>query len=313
MRTDRQSGCRSGVCIHLGSLGWGRLPTATKRYRAADVKMWTMRRGASLALMSTIAVLLTGVAAISQIYALSETSRGTVLWSDREAYLILDITREGDHVSYLRYPWVLFKNHLGGFMAVEPVEDQRWYLTSIRVASSGLERHALKVPERPPGIGPDLLTPLQGRVYANCPFLAGSPSPVPHGLCWLNGGHFERATSAEELRLDGINSLTAADIDHGKRGVWRDDYFVGDPYRKPEGGERLWSKRTFRTGSDSRNLTIGVGREFTIAITVSGSNSPAGGAISIDLLRPGRVAERIWAFKARHAIVSRTEYAQAFH
>ncbi|HUB77772.1 MAG TPA: hypothetical protein VMB03_03195, partial [Bryobacteraceae bacterium] len=102
------------------------------------------------------------------------------------------------------------------------------------------------------------------------------------------------------------------EVDHGMRGIWRDDHFEEDPGRKAKDGEELWSKRIFMTGSDNRSLTIEVGHEFNIVINMSGSSWPAGGAISIDLLRPGRDSERVWNFKARHANVSRVEYRQVF-
>ncbi len=217
-----------------------------------------------------------------KIYNLRERAGGSVLWNADEAYLFIFVTREGLPVSFLRYPWFFIKGRLG---AVDLPDDESRSLVVMRVTSSGVEHHPVKVEGREPASGPGMFTPLEGRIYANYPALGG--------LCWWAGDHFEQATQEERLRLDGIDRLTVPDIDNG------------------EGG---WSRRGFGIGPVDNTFRIEVGEEFGLSVTdvAPTPNGTGNGSVSIDLLYPGKAPKRIWEFDARMALVSRTEYQHIF-
>lgn len=177
--------------------------------------------------MIAVAILAAAIASW-KIYFLREYTHGDVLWNASEAYLFMGVSREGLHVSCLRYPWVFVQGYLG---AAESPDDGHGSLIVIRVTSSGVEHHVLKLEDRTPGSGPGFITPLDGRIYANYPALGG--------LCRWAGDHFERATQEERRRLDGISRLTVLDIDNGENG---------------------WSKRGFPNGLTDYKFTSRGGR-----------------------------------------------------
>ena len=235
--------------------------------------------------MIVIAILVATMVTIAscKIYFLRENSGGYVIWNADEAYLFIHVTRQGLPVRYLRYPLFVVGEILG---VVESVDDDRASVIVIRVTSSSVERHVLKLADRAdggPGSDPGEYTPLEGHIYAMCPPL--------DGLCRWAGDHFERATQEERQRLYGIKSLTRKDFENDKDG---------------------WSRRQFRAGSTDRKFTIKVGDKFELSVNNIGVNGTENGTVSIDLLRPGKAPERIKDFYRRERKVSRTEYQHAF-
>jgi hypothetical protein len=190
------------------------------------------------------------LAATFHVYAVDEGAGGLLMWSRTEAYLFVQVSRRGYYASLLRFPWVLFKTFvIGGFAAVELTDDERASLVVIRVTDSGAERHVVKLNrEEAGGRGgdPSKYTPLEGRIYAYCPWVIGTfmqdghaaGNDMDHGLCWWAGDHFEKATDEERRRLDGIKRLTTTD-------------FSG-----------VWSRRVFVAGPAHSNFTAAVGDQF---------------------------------------------------
>lgn len=125
---------------------------------------------------------------------------------------------------------------------------------------------------------------MEGRIYVNYPALGG--------LCRWAGDHFEPATPEEQQRLDGINHLTNKDIDQGGDG---------------------WSKHSFgvQPGNLDSSLTIEVGNDFRLSLNDQVAKT-GDRSFSIDLLRPGRAAERIWNRDLHWGGVSKTEYQRVF-
>jgi hypothetical protein len=201
-----------------------------------------------------------------------------------------------------RVPWILFKRDvIGGFAAYEPPVDQRAYLLVMRVKSSGVERHVLKLADRlngGPGSDPDRFTPLEGQIYASCPWLIRPimqdgqliGGDVDDGLCRWNNDHFERATDDERRRLDGINRLTQNDFEGDKNG---------------------WSRREFGAGPADRRFTVHVGDKLSLSISTVAKGVERS-TVSIDLLRPGKAPERIGIFDAHDGTVSKEEYDRVF-
>jgi hypothetical protein len=158
--------------------------------------------------------------------------------------------------------------------AIEPADDDRESLAVVRVTPSRVENHMLPQTDLRPGSGPSMYTPRKGRIYANCPALGG--------LCVWIGDHFEPAAQEEQRGFNGIEGLTEKDFDHG------------------------WSSSGFNSG-----FTINVGDQFTLSVNDSPMETE-NGAISIDLLRPGKPPERIWDLSVHKGRVSKTEYQHAF-
>ena len=226
------------------------------------------------------------IAAALHVYFLREHAWGCILWDADEAYFIVQVVRTGYHVSYLGCPWFFAKEYFG---AVESPLDSYAALVIIRVTSSGIERHVVKLADREEGgagSDPDRFTPIEGRIYANCPTL--------NGLCRWVGDHFEGVTQEERQRLGGSDRLTKADFDNDKNG---------------------WSRRQFGAGPNDRRFTIEVGDKFRLTVMNSGVPGTKNGSVSIDLLRPGQDSQRIADFDARQAggMVSKTTYQRAFH
>jgi hypothetical protein len=108
-------------------------------------------------------------AASCNLCSLREYCGVNLLWNDSEAYFFVGVGRQGYHVSCLRYPWLTIKEYLG---AIESPDDNRAFLVVLRVTSSGVERHVLRLADRAnggAGSDPRQLTPLEGHIYAYCP------------------------------------------------------------------------------------------------------------------------------------------------
>lgn len=143
---------------------------------------------------------------------------GTALWNANEAYFFVEVSREGVHDRYIRYPWVLFREYVH---APEGNDDDLTYLVAIHVTSSGVEHHVLMF-EDGGSIYPRKLTPLEGHIYAsNC-------EGLPSCLYRWAGDHFEPATQEESrrwmaptaslmrklstVRTDGLNASSASNL-----------------------------------------------------------------------------------------------------
>ncbi len=89
--------------------------------------------------------------------------------SANEAYLLIITGWAGHHVSYLWFPWLLFKQIFG---AVESPEDLNGFLTTVHITASGAEKYVVPLPSsRNGGAGADPIhfTMIAGNIYAFCP------------------------------------------------------------------------------------------------------------------------------------------------
>jgi hypothetical protein len=233
------------------------------------------KRWAVAAILVVAAVL----AATSHVYLNLESGGGTVLWNAQEAYFFVGIDRIGHRINGLRFPWFLVKNYLG---AIEDPDDRIESSDVVRVTPSGVEHHSFTISD--PEKGADMLTPLEDRIYANCPALGG--------LCVWAGDQFEPATPEERRRLEGINHLTSKAIVNG------------------EGG---WSKRGFGVGPGGSSVTLTIQVANPFGLSVSESAAIIGPrTVSIDVQHAGRARERIWSSTLRWWFVDRTEYQRVF-
>jgi len=134
-------------------------------------------------------VAVVALAAVLNLYAASEGAGGFAIWNRTEAYFFIQVGRRGYYVAYLEYPWILVKEK---YLRIPTFpSESRAFLVVIRVTSSGLERHIVKLADRADGGAggdPSKYTPLNGQIYADC-------LPLD-GLCRWAGDHFEKATAA---------------------------------------------------------------------------------------------------------------------
>lgn len=222
---------------------------------------------------AAIACVALAVAASCSMYFIRDGSGGWVLSNDSEAYFFTQTNRDGLEISYLRYPWMIVREY---FYAVELPTERCGILVVLHVTRSAAESHQSTVLD--PAAGPILFTPIDGKIYANCPQLGG--------LCRWAEDHFERASPAERVRLgDNIDHLTNKEAPRNQDG---------------------WSKLGFRP-----TFTINVNDQLSLLI-----NNPLDdvkqGSITIDRIRPGNSPERVWDFPVRRGQVSRAEYERAF-
>jgi hypothetical protein len=232
----------------------------------------------AIAILIVVAV---AMAARSNVYLIDEGGGATVLWNANEADVFISIRHMGEEVNCLRYPWFVVKSYLGG---VEDNDNDGGSLAVIRVTSSGIERHVLRINYEPPGSAPDMYTPLEGHIYANAPQLGG--------LCRWAGDHFQPASPEEQRRLGGIDHLTNQDIPNGNDG---------------------WFKRSFQAGPVDSDAEFTLAEGVTFRLSASDLTAKNGDRIlSINLLRPGHASEKIWDVELRVGRVSKAEYQRIF-
>jgi hypothetical protein len=207
------------------------------------------------------------------MYHVREDTAGELLWKGDRAYLFMSSARRGYHFKYWEYPWVILKEYLRS----PPIpNDQRRTLDVIRVAPNTLERNVIEVE----GKTPDLLTPFEGHIYANC---EGT-------LCKWNETHFEPATLEEVGRLNGISKLSAtgfSDIDG-------------------------WSKRGIGPTSDGFQFSVALSKQVTLLVKQGNIYKSAYDSPTIDLVRPGHPPEKLWNVDGYPRWVSKNEYERTF-
>jgi hypothetical protein len=218
------------------------------------------------------------IASRSTVHLILDGADGTALWSANEAYVFVDTRHIGHRVSYLRFPWFIFKNYLGG---IEDPDDDVDSLAVIRLTTSGAERHTVAFDGRIPGSHPSDYTPRKGHIYFYYLALGG--------LSFWAGDHIEAATQEERQTFYG-KGLTEKDFD------------------------TAWSKRTFGVAPGSANSTFSVHIGDNLEISVRSQTAFTGsGKISIDLRHPGKNPEAVWVHATHWGIISRAEYQCVFY
>jgi hypothetical protein len=231
--------------------------------------------------MVAIAVLAAAMVAAASLrtYTIVEGGGGYALWNAHEAYLFISVSQKGYHCSYLKYPLEVIGEYL---YAVPLPDDNLRSFMVIRITPSTVERHLVDLKGIAPGSGPDLYTPFEDRIYANCPDLGG--------LCRWAGDQFERATEEEQRKLDGINRLIQKDIDNVNG----------------------WSKQGFGPGPINNKVTIKPNDKFELSVANLAADGSGYGAVSVDLLRPSQAPERICYLDGHPRRVNKAKYEHVF-
>lgn len=231
----------------------------------------------------TNAVVIAGLFALAiaagawlKMYYVREDNAGCLLWNTNEAYLFMDVHPRGYHFTYLEYPSVVFKEY---FNAPPFPNDQSVSVVVLRVTHSGVERHEVRIAGESAN-APDFYTTFGDDIYANCQGV----------LCRWTGTRFEAATEEERGRLDGINRLSALE------------------FANREG----WYKREVGQTASDYQFSVDVGTQVRLLIKAGNVYSSAYDSPTVDLLRPGQSAERIWYLDGAPRRVSKSEYKSVF-
>jgi hypothetical protein len=208
-------------------------------------------------------------------------SGGNVLWNANEAYLFIATFSHGVRVTYLEYSWMILKEYLGGIRAPD---NNLSSLTVIRVTPSTVERYNVDQKDGTPGSGPNLYTPFEHQIYANCPALGG--------LCRWAGNRFEPASEEDRLRLNGTSRLRATN------------------YANVDG----WSEAAIGAGPENifARFATEIGGRFAIFEEVEPIAHSGYAAVSIYVQRPGEARTKIWYLDGHPRTINRTEYEHVF-
>jgi hypothetical protein len=119
-----------------------------------------------LAKLAIITLTVVCLAAVLNFHLISGGAGGLAMWNKSEAYFFCHIVHKGYYAPYLQYPLIAVMESLG---AVALPKESRASLVVIRVTSSGVERHVVKLADRADGgagSDPSRYTPIEGRIYA---------------------------------------------------------------------------------------------------------------------------------------------------
>src|SRR6266403_240922 len=127
------------------------------------------------------------------IYYLSSSGDGDLLWSANEAYLFIYGERRGYHVSYLGYVGELVKEYFG---VIDSPNDVKPFTAITKITSSSIERYET--------VGTfDFYTPLGQNIYA-----LHDQAPL---WKWV-GTHFEQASAQDQQALGNAARLPKRDF-----------------------------------------------------------------------------------------------------
>jgi hypothetical protein len=210
-------------------------------------------------------------------YYIRTVAGGDLFWNSDEAYIFLKIGSRGIRLSYLQEFYWRLREALG---EVHPPERGSDSVLVLRVTPEEVQRHAVG------NMHAGSFDFFNGTIYAT-----GLNKPTGEGLLKWTGNHFEQP-SQEELRKLANGALLT----------------YPPSFRNVDG----WSKQA---GLGLKEFDYKA--EFPIElrgepITLVVKSIDLANEISIDLLRPGRPAERIFHQNQRFRKVSRREYEETF-
>jgi hypothetical protein len=126
------------------------------------------------------------------IYYLSSSGDGDLLWNVKAAYLFVHGERRGYHVSYLGYLAELVK---GFFGVLDSPDERNSFTLVIQITPAGIESHEVN------GIF-EYYTPADDTIYGAC-----------DGDLWKwTSTRFEKAALGERKKFDGIERLSKKDF-----------------------------------------------------------------------------------------------------
>lgn len=197
---------------------------------------------------------------------------GELLWRSGEAYLFMIDRSFGYRLTFSE---LLTEPMNEYFYAPTIPENDSYALTTIRVTSSGVERHVQKA-----AVGISSFTPIGDVIYGVC----------PGGICKWNGNQFELITSEEQQTMGGSARLI---------NDWNEFTDVN-----------AWSKRSIRAVGPGETrihdqFSTHISKDSTLLVT-------EGNPTSVELQRPDRPRETLWYYKQGLSVVSEAKYQGIF-
>lgn len=215
---------------------------------------------------------------VGKIYYIRDDSGGVVLSQGNEAWLFINVSHRGRHLSYVEYPWEMLTNYV---RAPSLADDTRTVVTVVHITSSGIARHEVRIEGKFPASAPIFYTPFGGHIYANC----------QGKLCRWSDSGFQVASQEEQETFDGIVRLTP-DIDTRVDG---------------------WSKRGMGAGPENVFVRSSIGLANMKLVEKSEAIDSSGyAAVSIQLEKPNQRSERVWYLDGRPRRVTGVEYERIF-
>jgi hypothetical protein len=216
--------------------------------------------------------------ASAELYFVRAASGGTLFSKGDETYLFMGGGGRGYHCKLFTYPWIMLREFLGAPSFPNEGKDA---ILVIRVTPSIVERKEVSFGWEIANV-PTFLTPFDDGFYAQCPGVV---------LCKWTGTSFETATEEEQRTHDGTNRLFKGYTDEDTVNGWivrRMGSSLGDDFR------------------------IQVGNSFVVSAKNNSANPLKYNHVTVDLIRPGQVPERLYDVDGAVRSVSRIEYEKLF-
>jgi len=214
------------------------------------------------------------VAALSlfHVFYISDGGNGTLLWNGDTAYLFLNLGSLGYRMTYFQYVGQIAREALG--MGREP-SDERFSNVIFTISSGNVHRYAIEDMR----LGEYFVS--NGNIYAG---------DLNTGILWKwDEGHFERATSQEQV------NLTKAAASH----------MPGPDYDDVDG----WHERCcFFTRKNEYSYPLNLNRA-ALSLTARCERS---GDLAVDLVRSDGTKETIWHLAGHSRKARKSEYQHVF-
>lgn len=238
------------------------------------------RIAVTILIVLVVAVVL---ATFLHVYMVRGYGAGYLLWNQNEAYLFVPVADFGYRMTYLGFLRELIK---AAFLGVAQPNEQHFSLVVLRVTPTSVQRYTAD------NIRPSGIEPFDGALYT------GNMLPGGTLMKW-SGTSFEPVSPDEAKRYyANVHKLpTGPSFDN-----------VGGWSMRTAAGEVLSTSPTDYVEKDAKVTLSLDGEEMTFVMNSGYISYQA----SVDLLRPGKPAERIWQFNERPHMISRAEYQRLF-
>ncbi|HEX5425294.1 MAG TPA: hypothetical protein VFW94_17225 [Candidatus Acidoferrales bacterium] len=235
----------------------------------------------TLLIVLVMAVIL---AASLHVYYMRGYGSGDLLWNQTEAYLFVPVTHFGYRMTYLGLAGAMVKA-IFPYGVTTPTE-KHFSLVVLRITPTSLKRYTAD------NIEISFIEPFDGVLYT------GNMLPGGTLMKW-SGTSFEPVSPDEAKRYYANASKLPSGPSFDNIGGWS---------MRTAAGEVLRRSPTDYVEKDAKVTLSLDGEEMTFVMNSGYISYQA----SVDLLRPGKPAERIWQFNERPHMISRAEYQRLF-
>lgn len=238
------------------------------------------RIAVTLLIVLVVAVIL---AASLHVYMVRGYGSGYLLWNQNEVYLFVPVAYFGYRMTYLGFVRAMIE---AAFLGVAQPNKKHFSLVVLRITPTAIQRYTAD------NIYISGIEPFDGVLYTG--------NMLPGGTLMKWSG-----TSFEPVPADEAKTYYA---NVGKLPPGPSFDNVGGWSMRTAAGEVLRHSPTDYTEKDAK-VTLRLDGEETTFVMNSGYISYQA---YVDLLRPGKPAERIWEYNERPHMISRAEYQHIF-